>query len=40
MVQVFVTAEPNDPAVWMIRRGQNFSAQKSDDESRPADGTP
>ena len=27
MVQVFVTAEPNDPAVWMIRRVQNFSAQ-------------
>ena len=40
MVQVFVTAEPNDPAVWMIRRVQNFSAQNPDDESRPADGAP
>jgi hypothetical protein len=27
MVQVFVTMEPNDPAVWMIRRTQNFSPQ-------------
>ena len=27
MVRVYVTMEPNDPAVWMIQRTQNFSPQ-------------
>ena len=27
VVRVYSTAEPNDPAVWLIQRSQNFSAQ-------------
>jgi len=29
MVSVYVTAEPNDPAVWMIQRSQGFTEQNS-----------
>jgi hypothetical protein len=29
MVSVYVTAEPNDPAVWLIQRSQGFTEQNS-----------
>jgi hypothetical protein len=27
MVRVYVTMEPNEPAVWLVQRSQNFTSQ-------------
>ncbi len=29
MITVFLTREPNDPAVWMVQRAQNFNASEA-----------